>query len=372
MKKAITLFLCVIMILSLCACGKSEAAKVCEGLIERIGEVTLDSEEAIKLAEESYEALSDEEKDQIKKSGEVLTASRETYDQLYLHDRTDGVVELIEAIGDVTLDSEKAIKEAEKAYSSLTDEEKDFIKESGEKLEADRTAYDTMLMEQHAADVVDQINTIGEVTLDARSEIESISAAYAALTDAEKALVTNGTILEAAEAKLDELVQAEKQRIFDEYLPKFIVDEDKVEGITWYTPKNMPKYANERCYVVSYIGVQNNQVWLCNRFLYTGDSWVFYDKIIFSVDGETSEKNIGSFATKRDNGGGDVWEVYDEILPFYESMDAEEIQLLSAIADSQEAIIRFKGDAHSYDYTVTSTDKQMLHDTLALYKALIS
>ena len=45
MKKVIALFFAVVMLLSLCACGKSDNAKVCEGLIGKIGEVTLDSGE---------------------------------------------------------------------------------------------------------------------------------------------------------------------------------------------------------------------------------------------------------------------------------------------------------------------------------------
>ena len=68
MKKVIALFFAVVMLLSLCACGKSDNAKVCEGLIGTIGEVTLESGETIKLAEEAYDALSEEEKGKSKKA----------------------------------------------------------------------------------------------------------------------------------------------------------------------------------------------------------------------------------------------------------------------------------------------------------------
>ena len=43
MKKAISLFLALIMCLSLCACGKSEAVKETEQAIKAIGKVTMSS-----------------------------------------------------------------------------------------------------------------------------------------------------------------------------------------------------------------------------------------------------------------------------------------------------------------------------------------
>ena len=59
-------------------------------------------------------------------------------------------------------------------------------------------------------------------------------------------------------------------------------------------PKNMPQYINERCYVTAMVAVQGNTTWMCNRFNYTGNNWVFYNKIILSADGEKFEKDIGS------------------------------------------------------------------------------
>lgn len=371
MKKGIILILTVVLMLSLCACGKSDNAKVCEGLIDKIGEVTLDSETAIKIAEEAYDALSDEEKGQIKKSAETLAECREAYNQLLIDAKLGKVIDLIDAIGDVTLESEKAITSAEEAYDALSDDEKKLIKDSGEKLEANRAAYDTMVTEQHVSAVIDSIDAIGDVTLDAEAAIEEARAQYSGLTSSEQALVTNYNVLESAETELNRLVKEEKQNLLNEYLPKFNVKEDKVEGITWYMPKNIPQYINDRCFVTSYIGVEGDSVWLCNRFNYTGDNWVFYNKIILAADGEKYEKDIGSFATTRNNGGGDVWETYDEPLQFYADIDSDEIQFMAKIADAMEAIIRFEGDNYSYDYTVSSTDKQMIHDAIELYRALL-
>lgn len=234
-----------------------------------------------------------------------------------------------------------------------------------------RTAYDTMVTELHVSAVIGSIDAIGDVTLDAQSAIEEARAQYNGLTSSEQTLVTNYSVLESAETELDTLVKEEKQKLLEEYLLKFNVKEDKVEGITWYFPKNMPQYINERCYVTTMVGVEGDLVWLCNRFNYTGDDWVFYNKIILAADGEKFEKDIGSFATNRDNGGGNVWETYDEPLQINADIDSEDIQFMAKIADAKEAIIRFDGKNYSHDYTVSSTDKQMIHDAIELYRALL-
>lgn len=65
MKKRIALFLTLVMCLSLCACGKSEAVKSTEEAIKAIGEVTIDSNDAVKNAERLYEALTDAEKEKV-------------------------------------------------------------------------------------------------------------------------------------------------------------------------------------------------------------------------------------------------------------------------------------------------------------------
>ena len=65
MKKIIALVLCAVMLLSLCACGKSKVVKSVEKSIASIGEVTLDSEAQITDARKAYDALSKEEKEGV-------------------------------------------------------------------------------------------------------------------------------------------------------------------------------------------------------------------------------------------------------------------------------------------------------------------
>ena len=52
MKKIISLALCLLLLLSLCACGQSKAAKAAQEAISQIGEVTYSSDSKITAAEE--------------------------------------------------------------------------------------------------------------------------------------------------------------------------------------------------------------------------------------------------------------------------------------------------------------------------------
>lgn len=65
MKKIIALMLALSMVFTLCGCGKSENAKKAEELIKAIVEVTLDSEKQINEAQEFYDSLTEEEKAEV-------------------------------------------------------------------------------------------------------------------------------------------------------------------------------------------------------------------------------------------------------------------------------------------------------------------
>ena len=79
MKKISVVVLSLFIVLSLSACGKSEAAKSVDEAIEAIGIVSIDSESAIVNAENAYNALSDADKNDVEKYDSLVKA-REEYD----------------------------------------------------------------------------------------------------------------------------------------------------------------------------------------------------------------------------------------------------------------------------------------------------
>ena len=177
------------------------AADAVEKLIDAIGTVTLDSEEAIKAARDAYDALTEEQKAQVGNYQTLLDAEAKLADL----QAADAVEKLIDAIGTVTLDSEEAIKAARGAYDALTDAQKELVGNYQTLLDAE-----AKLADLQAADAVEKlIDAIGTVTLDSEEAIKAARGAYDALTDAQKELVGNYQTLLDAEAKLADLQAAD-------------------------------------------------------------------------------------------------------------------------------------------------------------------
>ena len=172
-------------------------------LIDAIGEVTLESGDAIDAARTAYDKLP-EAKKALVDNYEKLTAAEEAYTALVDAAAAKAVDDLIDAIGEVTADSGDAIKAARAAYDALTDTQKELVK-NYEKLTAAEEAY-TALVDAAAAKAVDDlIDAIGEVTADSGDAIKAARAAYDALTDTQKELVKNYEKLLAAEELYEEL-----------------------------------------------------------------------------------------------------------------------------------------------------------------------
>ena len=173
-------------------------------LIDAIGEVTLESGDAIDAARTAYDKLP-EAKKALVDNYEKLTAAEEAYTALVDAAAAKAVDDLIDAIGEVTLESGDAIKAARAAYDALTDTQKELVK-NYEELTAAEEAY-TNLVDAAAAKAVDDlIDAIGEVTADSGDAIKAARAAYDALTDTQKELVKNYEKLLAAEELYEELM----------------------------------------------------------------------------------------------------------------------------------------------------------------------
>ena len=171
-----------------------KAAKAVDDMIDAIGEVTLESEEAIAAARAAYGALTEARQAEVK-SYDKLTAAEARLADLKAAKPVD---DMIDAIGEVTLESEDAIAAARAAYGALTEAQQAEVK-SYDKL----TAAEARLADLKAAKAVDDmIDAIGEVTLESENAIDAARAAYEALTEAQQAEVKSYDKLTAAEARL--------------------------------------------------------------------------------------------------------------------------------------------------------------------------
>lgn len=412
MKKHLMLVLALTMCLTLTSC-KSEAAKSVDNLISAIGEVTLDSESKIIEAENAVAALEEKDRKQIDKE-KVLLDARAQYEDLVKDKEAQEVADAVSAIGTVTLDSEKSINAARKLYDSKAAdiqervsnyseleaaEEKlkdlkaaEIIKlidkigtvtlDSEKSVSAARKLYNSANAEiqnlvtnysklEHAEDTLNGlkaaevsalINAIGTVTLASEEKINTANSAYITLSDSAKNKVDNLDTLTAAKTELASLKAQAKEKEKNDAIAKLNSNTDKVEGITWYHSKTEPKYINTRCYIFPYIGQTSSRTWLRVQCNYTGDNWVFFEKIVFVVDGERYTKTFSYYEIVRDNDHGDVWEVADF------GPTNSDIQMLKDIANSTETIVRFQGDNYHHDFTIGAKDKQAIRDVITAYE----
>ena len=191
--------------------------------INAIGEVTLESEAVITEARTAYDKLTDAQKELVGTENLAkLTDAEKKLAELKQQAEEDqkvanAVIEKINAIGEVTLESEKAITETRTAYNALTDAQKNLVGEDNlaklttaeKKLAELKEQAENQKKDQAAADAAaGKIDAIGDkITLESKAAIEAARKAYDALTDAQKKLVSKETLakLEKAEEELKKL-----------------------------------------------------------------------------------------------------------------------------------------------------------------------
>lgn len=118
------------------------AAKQVSDAIAAIGAVTLDSEGAIEAAQAAYDAAPSEVQALVGNFGDLDTA-RNTLSQL----RADEVSALISAIGEVSLDSKEAVEAAQAAYENLSSGDQAKVANAGDLEAADAKLKELKLAE---------------------------------------------------------------------------------------------------------------------------------------------------------------------------------------------------------------------------------
>lgn len=188
------------------AINDKNAAQETIVLIDKIGEVTLSSEEAINSARNAYETLTEDQKYYVTNIN-TLTSSEEYLASLKdAKIKADELIILIDNIGEVSLEKEEEIVNARNIYDSLIDAGKEFVTNIDKLISAENVVNDI----KTAGEVTSAIENIGEVSLEKLSLIEGIRESYDALTESQKALVPNLSVLESAEDILKDHIAANK------------------------------------------------------------------------------------------------------------------------------------------------------------------
>ena len=379
MKKRI---LCIAIFLCVCAsiCTyfaffyKSADAKNADDLIMAIGEVSLYSGGKINKAEQAVLQLSEWERKQLDYE-HILVESHNEYERLYEEANSEknhadalAIMEKIESLGAITLESDEEIKRIRRLYNEQDTRIKDMVENYDILLEAEEQI--SILKIERAIELID---SLGPVTIESGPQIYEAENAYNALKSTDKKKISNVTKLEDARTAFDilwnekeaaELEEAnkEKEKKAKEALAKLNSEYDKVQDVTWYKPTSYPQYINTRSFLLPYLSQTDYGMSLRLKINYTGNNWVFFEKIIVVVDDERYTREFDYFEVTRDNGSGDVWEYVDF------SPSLSDIDMLNAIANSSETIVRFEGDSKHFDLTISSKDKQGIKNVLTAYE----
>ena len=181
---------------------KDSVAANVQRMIGKIGTVesSIACRKAIYDARMAYESLSDELKAKVTNYN-VLTAAEASYKKLN-EDAAAPVIALINKIGDAQTDDakKKAVADARAAYDALLRIQKAEVSNYRLLLDAEEGGSGE---DAAVKDVSSKIDAIGTVAYNAecKAKIDAARAAYNALSDAQKALVTNYKALTDAEAK---------------------------------------------------------------------------------------------------------------------------------------------------------------------------
>ena len=350
-KRILAIMLCVCMLVMACGC-KSKAAVAADKLISAIGEVTIDSGDAISEAEKAVNLLDTKELESL----EYISVWDDAKKEYEIICAVTTIEKKISEIGTVTLDSGSAISIARTAYNKASSDIQNRVSNYSE-LESKENEYHQLKAEYRqskANAVIDAINKIGNVDVNSASVIEEARSLYNELSDDEASLVTNIDELNKAESSFKSLITEKASAIES----NFKTDYDQFQNATFYYHNNIPKYINDRCYILPYIVVYNGQSRIRIVFVYTGDEWVFFKKIYVSVDGKNYTNTFDYFDITRDNNYGDVWEYIDVVA------SDEQIEMLKAMATSNETVIRYEGDSARHDITLSDKDKQTISEIL--------
>jgi hypothetical protein len=153
-----------------------------------------------------------------------------------------------------------------------------------------------------------------------------------------------------ANAELDELRKHMRSNV------------DEVEGIKWIHDKATPKLIQGGvCHV--YLGQKGVSMW--PRFVlgFQKREWVFFEEIIFNIDGKRDELSFGYYEVKRDNSGYSVWEYVDIPGDRY-------LSLIKQISESKKTLIRFRGRQREFDFQVSKKQKDAMRRVLRLYELM--
>ncbi len=151
----------------------------------------------------------------------------------------------------------------------------------------------------------------------------------------------------------------------EQLLPGFVVyrDEFDPQKPVSYRPKSAPLHTGVN-WIYCYFYVRKGMpVSIRFRAQYYDDTWVFFTKAQFSIDGNAFDLTP-SYTNRRLESDGKVWEWFDV------ELRERDKELIFALANAQAAKIRFIGRNYSRTHTIPQKQIDDIRETMELYYAL--
>ena len=201
MKKIVCLILALAMSCTLFGCTSKAVTEV-EEKINALGEITLESGNAIADAEAALSALSGKEKTKVT-NATVLQQARIDYQLLMNQREADEIEKLIHALRPITMNSAEALASAEEEYNAADVNVKLQV-ENFNDLISDFQLYRFLMIDL----VEKKITAIGTVTLDSGDLIAEAQAADDELSEDDQSWVYNAYMLKQAQREFKALKEA--------------------------------------------------------------------------------------------------------------------------------------------------------------------
>ena len=151
------------------------------------------------------------------------------------------------------------------------------------------------------------------------------------------------------------------------------VDVDEVGERKYREPKAAPKFINTRSSVHAMVVTDMADVvkLVTIRWGYVADSWLFFDRATIAVGDFRSQVTFDD--TRRDNGGGEIWEFANLLIPSGDIVlpgMAIDRAVVAKMTDPGKVTIRFEGTKHYDDYELKPWEKASIKAALVLSKSV--
>lgn len=220
-----------------CTLQITDKAADVDGLIEEIGTVTLESKAVIDIARDAYEELNDAQKARVQKL-QILEEAEKEYAKLQAEAEkeeadkkaAEAVDALIDAIGEVSLESKEAIEKARTAYDMLTLEQKEKVTKI-EELQNAEELYHALNFEKQKEELKKELALYKDLNAYRSEQQEEIKAI---LNEAENAIQAAET-----EQKINEIAEDTRAKLDQVKTDAQLTEEEKIEKEVSYVEEQI-------------------------------------------------------------------------------------------------------------------------------------